>query len=147
MSFFFLTKPIQAKSDEQKAINSELEVLKKERMAQAEARLKYLLSQSDIFSHFGTVKADTTGTAANGASTVSASSRGNSSANLSKSGSAGNLSRAGRRNRAASEELDEDEKAMAREEDGDEDGEDNDAPHKGTILKKQPNCITGGTMR
>lgn len=117
-------------------------------MAQAEARLKYLLSQSDIFSHFGTVKADTTGTSATGASTqVSTSSRGNSSANLSKSGSAGNLSRAGRRNRAASEELDEDEKAMAREEDGDEDGNgESDAP-KGTILKKQPSCITGGTMR
>lgn len=112
-------------------------------------RLKYLLSQSDIFSHFGTVKADTTGTgsgATNGAQ-VSAGSRGNSSANLSKSGSAANLSRAGRRNRAASEELDEDEKAMAREEDGDEDGNGDGEGRKGTILLKQPSCITGGTMR
>lgn len=136
----------QAKSAEQSAINSELESLKKERVAQAEARLKYLLSQSDIFSHFGTVKADTTGSTATGGNAAAATSRSGSSANLAKSGSAANLSRAGRRNRAASEELDEDEKAMAREEGDEEEGDGADA-HKTTHLKAQPTCITGGKMR
>ena len=113
------------------------------------SRLKYLLSQSDIFSHFGTVKADTTGTSSSAppAAGKGGLSKGASSGNLSKSGSQSNFnSKSGRRNRAASEELDEDEKAMAREED--EDAEEDAGPGmKGSVLRQQPSCISGGKMR
>jgi hypothetical protein len=119
-------------------------------------RLKYLLSQSDIFSHFGAVKTDTTGSSGPGAAPAASSSKQGSSANLSKAASSGNLaksasgtnlSKSGRRNRAASDELDEDEKAMVREED-DEDGEGEDEEiGKGAVLRVQPSCITGGKMR
>jgi hypothetical protein len=114
-------------------------------------RLKYLLSQSDIFSHFGAVKTDTTGSGNAPAGKVGGSaslSKAGSANNLAKSASATNVSKSGRRNRAASEELDEDEKAMVREEDDDEenDGED-DTVGKHAVLRVQPSSITGGKMR
>jgi hypothetical protein len=113
--------------------------------------LKYLLSQSDIFSHFGAVKTDTTGSGNAPAGKVGGSaslSKAGSANNLAKSASATNVSKSGRRNRAASEELDEDEKAMVREEDDDEenDGED-DTVGKHAVLRVQPSSITGGKMR
>lgn len=100
-----------------------------------------MLSQSDIFSHFGTVKLDTSG-----AKPVSKS---GSATGLAKSASNSNLGRS-RRGRAASEELDEDEKAMAREEDDSEEGgaeEETHTQHRNAHLTKQPSCITGGQMR
>jgi hypothetical protein len=117
--------------------------------------LKYLLSQSDIFSHFGAVKTDTTGSGASkplGSGSRSASSaalsKNASSGNLAKSGSSSNIAGKGRRKAAASDELDEDEKAMLRGEDGEEEGEgEEEVPGKGTVLRVQPSIITGGKMR
>jgi hypothetical protein len=117
-------------------------------------RLKYLLSQSDIFSHFGTVKSDTTGGGMGGSGGGKSS-----SGNLTKSASSSSLGGrggAGRRARnTASDELDDDERAMVQEEDGeDEEGEGGGtdstvqtAGGKSAILLKQPSCITGGAMR
>jgi hypothetical protein len=121
------------------------------RNARVLCRLKYLLSQSDIFSHFGAVKTDTTGSGNAPAGKIGGSaslSKAGSANNLAKSASATNVSKSGRRNRAASEELDEDEKAMVREEDDDEenDGED-DTVGKHAVLRVQPSSITGGKMR
>ncbi len=98
-------------------------------------RLKYLLSQSDIFSHFGNVKAG--GVATSAAAAAASSSGGRSLKNS-------------RRN-VSSDELDDDEKELARAELDDEDGEaagDATAKHQGSaMLTKQPSCITGGAMR
>jgi hypothetical protein len=94
-----------------------------------------LLAQSDIFSHFGNVKA------------------GGVSASSSAAASANRTGIKNSRRNVSSEDLDEDEKAMQEEElDGDEDGDAAGAAsakqHQGSVmLTKQPSCITGGAMR
>ncbi|KAJ1380870.1 hypothetical protein B484DRAFT_411898, partial [Ochromonadaceae sp. CCMP2298] len=85
--------------------------------------LKFLLSQSDIFSHFGAVKADTSG---HGMTTGPAKTTG------SRRGD-----RESREKSSAPDELDDDEKAMAEEDD----------ENKGQLLLKQPSCISFGLMR
>ena len=93
-------------------------------------RLKYLLSQSDIFSHFGK--------GAKSSSTLASESSASSSGKAEKS-------RRGRKP-GVSEELDEDEEYMARELGGDDD-DDCGTQDAATILLKQPSCITGGSLR
>lgn len=81
-------------------------------------RLKYLLSQSDIFSHFGATKGYK-----------------NSNADTDSG-----------RKAAGGEDMDEDEHAMAGEiGEGDEEGT-TSSPHF-VALTKQPSIITGGTLR
>lgn len=87
-------------------------------------RLKYLLSQSDIFSHFGAVSAG------GGVPTVAAP-----VANSKNS----------RRKASAEDELDEDEKRIAQELGDEEDTAEKKTPH--TFLKVQPSCVSGGEMR
>lgn len=93
-------------------------------------RLKFLLSQSDIFSHFGSVKGlnSTAAPTKESATTKSAGRRRNASSN-------------------ALDELDDDEKAMAQEigDDEAEEEQSNKVPQN-TVLLKQPNCIVG-TMK
>lgn len=83
-------------------------------------RLKYLLSQSDIFSHFGVNKSPPPPTPTK------------------KEGS-----KAGRP-QAVSDELDDDEKFMLNEE-NDENGE--EAPKQQATLLVQPSWVSGGQMR
>lgn len=92
--------------------------------------MKYLLSQSDIFSHFGK--------GAKSSSTLASESSASSSGKAEKS-------RRGRKP-GVSEELDEDEEYMARELGGDDDDE-GGTEDAATILLKQPSCITGGNLR
>ena len=103
-------------------------------------RLKYLLSQSDIFSHFGVGGGKGGKAAANTPSEAAAASSSSSS-----SSSAG-VKRGRRSNNALNnmDEMDDDERAMAKEEDDDDGG--NGQP-KGTVLLRQPSCISGGAMR
>mmetsp|Transcript_9123 Transcript_9123/g.8154 ORF Transcript_9123/g.8154 Transcript_9123/m.8154 type:complete len:1404 (-) Transcript_9123:63-4274(-) len=82
----------QIKLQEEKAIKKQHDVLKEERVKQAEARLKYLLGQSDIFAHFGS----------------------GGKANASKISSKEEPK--GRNRRASVEEVDEDEKALIEDE-------------------------------
>jgi SWI/SNF-related matrix-associated actin-dependent regulator of chromatin subfamily A member 5 len=109
----------KAKSAESAVRHVQQEELKRAKAEQAEARLKYLLSQSDIFGHFGLKKksppADASGRPR------------------------------GDRRVSSSEELDEDEKAMLEEEDEHEDGA--PAGHENTILLQQPSWVSGGAMR
>lgn len=91
-------------------------------------RLKYLLSQSDIFAHFGSGKFFTE----------------NKKNSLPASASSASLSKANKKG-GETEDLDEDEKAMAEEiGEGDDEGEIVVHP---TILSKQPSIIVGGEMR
>eukprot|EP01035_Chromulina_nebulosa_P022015 gene22015-28499_t len=117
----------QAKNAEESVINSEMKQLQESRAQQAEARLKFLLSQSDIFSHFGAVKEQSL--SSSGKAAASAPGR---RATSSSSAAA-----------TASEDLDEDEKAMLDE----EEDEANESIGKTTMLLKQPTCITGGALR
>jgi len=78
------------------------------------------LNQSDIFSHFGVGKGKSSSSSGAKEQQPSGDSR-------------------GRGRRAATEEMDEDEKALAGEEGGDQ--------VESTILLKQPSCISGGAMR
>lgn len=88
-------------------------------------RLKYLLSQSDIFSHFGATK---------NLSSSSTNTEG-------KSGSR-------RRPSAPEEEMDDDERAMAKEVgDDDNETETQQTPPQTTVLLRQPSCVSGGAMR
>jgi hypothetical protein len=86
--------------------------------------LKYLLSQSDIFGHFGVgrqYKEEAEKKAEN--------------------------KKTDRRSRGTTEEeLDEDEKAMAHEIGDDEDG-DGEVENKQTVLLKQPSIISHGQLR
>ena len=89
-------------------------------------RLKYLLNQSDIFSHFGV-----------GSKTGQAIVSSAPSANITKS--------RGRRSTTALDEMDDDERAMAEAAGGDDDNDDEKV--KETIMLRQPSCVSGGTMR
>ena len=96
-----------------------------EKANQAEARLKYLLSQSDIFSHFGLNAGNKKVVDNTPSSPESPRHRGRAA--------------------AADADLDEDELAMLEE----ENDESTAAPGKGhtVMLQRQPTVITGGTMR
>lgn len=127
--------------------------MKKLKAEQAEARLKFLLAQSDIFSHFGGV----TGLADNSSSkssALAAKPAGNSGSRrgrgVHKSESTSNMSNANNSNA----DLDADELAMMDDENSDDD--DDDADHsraaaagkqKSAILLKQPSYISGGLLR
>ena len=128
----------QAKAKEDKNMSSQHAELKKIKLEQAEARLKYLLSQSDIFSHFGaTAKKDAP--PARSASLASIDSQSSNTQSKSKH-------RGRKASGPAEEEMDDDEKAMAAEIDENED-DDNANKKKSSHLFKQPSCITGGQMR
>eukprot|EP00981_Chlorochromonas_danica_P005429 scaffold1091_cov164-Ochromonas_danica.AAC.52 len=116
----------QVRKMEADAIKDQMQHLKDERAQQAEARLKYLLSQSDIFSHFGATK---------NLSSSSTSMQG-------KNGSR-------RRPSAPEEEMDDDERAMAKEvgDDDDNEAEAEETPPQTTVLLRQPSCVSGGAMR
>lgn len=86
-------------------------------------RLKYLLSQSDIFSHFA---------------------KGGSS--LAREKQVMDRSKKSRREDKEPEELDEDEKAMAHDIGDDEDA-DGEVEQHNTVLLKQPSIITHGKLR
>jgi SWI/SNF-related matrix-associated actin-dependent regulator of chromatin subfamily A member 5 len=123
----------QAKRAEENAINKQLDVVKEEKAKQAEARLKYLLSQSDIFSHFGNQYKN----ADSSATPMEIDSK--SDEPKGRRGSHHKI--------ATAEELDEDEKAMAKEI-GDDDNDEGDADETHhTILLKQPRIVSGGDLR
>lgn len=111
---------LQSRTAEENSIKMQHKVLQDDRVQQAEARLKYLLSQSDIFAHFGAGKDGKESAAA-------------SSAVKSKS------------RRTSAEELDEDEAAVVRE--LEIEGEGGLVPNRFINLKTQPSIITGGAMR
>eukprot|EP00599_Poterioochromonas_sp_BG-1_P014267 CAMPEP_0173160514 /NCGR_PEP_ID=MMETSP1105-20130129/17906_1 /TAXON_ID=2985 /ORGANISM="Ochromonas sp., Strain BG-1" /LENGTH=655 /DNA_ID=CAMNT_0014079465 /DNA_START=39 /DNA_END=2002 /DNA_ORIENTATION=- len=116
----------QARRAEEDAINQQLDEVKEEKARQAEARLKYLLSQSDIFSHFGFGKSSDSGA---------------------KKDLPDESSKRTRRSLTSAEDLDEDEKAMAKEiGDDDNDEGETEEPHQ-TILTRQPRIVTGGDLR
>jgi len=135
----------QAKAKEDKNMSSQHAELKKIKLEQAEARLKYLLSQSDIFSHFGataqTIKNNPPPRSQSMASIDSQSS------NTQSKGKSKSKHRHGKDDKDDMDEMDEDEKAMAAE--VDEDNEEDEAPlkKKSSHLFKQPSCISGGQMR
>lgn len=105
----------KAKQDHEDAISSQHESIAEAKAKLAENRLKYLLSQSDIFHHFGVV-----GSA--------------KSATESKEKESEKKSH---RRVASSDDLDDDEMAMAKEADGDNGADDC------IVLTKQPNCVKG----
>lgn len=114
----------RAREAETSVRNQQLDELKRNRAEQAEARLKYLLSQSDIFSHFGV---------------------GNKAAAMVDESSMpppSGKSRSDRRG-AATEELDEDEIAIMNQEDDVEEK----APAQHHTLDVQPSWVSGGQMR
>lgn len=142
------------KEREDKAIKIAADVNKESRAQQAEARLKYLLSQSDIFSHFGNVKKG------GGAGEVSLKRSAPSNASMASSSSAGDeggdgekkAKKRGRKPKheaAQEDEMDDDERAMAADigYNSDEDTGASTATPAGTILLTQPKCIAGGQMR
>ena len=111
-----------AKAKEEKSIKDQHDDLKAKKAAQAEARLQFLLKQSDIFSHFsGAVKDKEEGSSKNRATEASSS-----STPLSPGAS--------RRAAAATEEEDAADAAA-------------EAERKTTYLTVQPAAITGGQMR
>ena len=101
-----------------------------------QSRLKYLLSQSDIFSHFGV-----------GGGKAKADSSSSSSSSSSASAAGGKISRGRRSNNALNslDEMDDDERAMAKAA-GDDDEDAGEQP-QATVLLRQPACISGGAMR
>lgn len=84
-------------------------------------RLKYLLSQSDIFAHFGTGKST--------APAPSAQSKG------------ADTDRRAHRTAAANEDLDDDERALLKDEESEE------VSARGTLLLMQPTLVSGGQLR
>eukprot|EP01041_Mallomonas_annulata_P012580 gene12580-26490_t len=125
----------QAKEADESAITEAHNELSKTRAEQAEARLKYLLSQSDIFSHFGAGKE-----VANAMKQKEASS-GSTKSKDSKSSK--------HRKEMEGLELDEEEQAIAMEENDEEDGSGSGTvPHNpnSVMLLKQPSIIVGGAL-
>jgi len=122
------------------AENKQRDTMAANKSAQAEARLKFLLSQSDLFSHFGLK-----GKSSDSKTHAEAERESNTSAQVQSSPLASPVK--GRR-RVANEsnpnlqEMDADEAAMLEAEaDGDS------AVPKATTLLKQPTIISGGLMR
>ena len=102
--------------------------------------MKYLLNQSDIFSHFGVggkkpTKAD---------DIPKQKVDDGSKSKHRRAGGASSSSRA----KTDFDDLDDDEKEMAREVEDDEEGNHDDGSKiHNTILLKQPSIVTGGEMR
>ena len=129
-----------AKQKEENAIKNQQDSNKESRAQQAEARLKYLLGQSDIFSHFGAVKSGDDKSDKGLARNQSRSSNLDEDDGKRKKSSK-------RRGASAADEMDEDEKAIA-DELGYDDNDDGEAEKKsGFFLTRQPSVITGGAMR
>jgi len=150
-------KKRDVKKQEEALIKGQHDTLKVERARQAEARLKYLLSQSDIFAHFGKggggggSSAAAAAAAAGGGSSSGGVAASASSASLNSNTAAdGKRSRRSRKGGKADAEdaLDEDEAAIVAEVDEDEEeGQDGSKKKKGTVLLKQPSIMTGGQLR
>lgn len=121
----------QIRNDEECIMKLQHDDVKAAKAQQAEARLKYLLSQSDIFAHFGVGRKD---------------------GGISKP-PAGESSSPGRRSRTSTTsevDLDEDELAMVNDEFDDDEyvAEASKVKHQQpAVLKKQPSIITGGELR
>ena len=115
------------------AIEEQLEDLRVQRAAQAEARLKYLLSQSDIFAHFGA-----------GQKHKSKQDKQQAAKNASKSSSSATRS-PGQRRVEPNSNIDEDEAAMMAEEGEDGDGASGNVGYE--TLAAQPSIVSGGQMR
>ena len=95
-------------------------------------RLKYLLNQSDIFSHFGNGKGGPMP---------------EKSSDKKPDGEKGKRGRRAMR-QSGFDEMDEDEQAIAREIGSDEDEAGSSATSSAaTVLLAQPSCIAGGAMR
>ena len=139
------------KMAETKRVKKADEELKKVKAEQAEARLKFLLSQSDLFSHFGK-SADGKGGGIfdKMAPKDISSARGkNDSKTPFSPGSSRRQINESNQNLA---ELDADEAAMLEDEEDDEDGTSTSSSKekkakKGTILMSQPSIISGGQLR
>mmetsp|Transcript_11483 Transcript_11483/g.18741 ORF Transcript_11483/g.18741 Transcript_11483/m.18741 type:complete len:1481 (+) Transcript_11483:112-4554(+) len=123
----------QAKAEEERRINVQHDAISESKSAQAEARLKYLLSQSDIFSHFGLKGSQKT----EEAPTPSKAER--------------DRDRKKDRKGVVYDELDDDERALMEDAGGDSDSEEDkkSAGKKGKqqALLRQPAIITGGELR
>ena len=127
----------QKKKTENAAIKTQKAESSKDAAAQAEARLKYLLSQSTLFSHFGKGMEE----------------------NLLKqkaSASSSSSSSSGRKDRRSAN-LDEEDQELLMDELSDEEDEEGKTKEAGnspsratkahTVLKAQPSIITGGKLR
>lgn len=123
----------QAKADEERRIDVQHKVISDSKSEQAEARLKYLLSQSDIFSHFGL----------KGKSEAKASTP-------SKDKKDRDRDRKKDRKGVVYDELDDDERALMEDAgaDSDDEGRGSGAGKgKQQVLLRQPSIISGGEMR
>jgi len=167
----------KARVDELNAVDEQMKDIKASRMEQVEARLKYLLSQSDIFAHFGagttkklqTLQADVEGTNSTASSSNSKGAAqededdgglnddATKTAETSKPAAAVDVptskSRVRNRRNLSSNTLDEDERQLMGEE-ADEDDNVNNAKAssmqrkaRGVQLAQQPSIIVGGVMR
>ena len=105
----------KAKQDHENAITSQHDSIANAKAKLAENRLKYLLSQSDIFHHFGVVGSSKTEEKDTNDDKKSQS----------------------HRKVASNDDMDDDEMAMAKEADGDGDTDDC------IVLSKQPDCVKG----
>ena len=119
----------EEKRVENETINKQKDEIKKSKASQAEARLKFLLNQSDIFSHFG-----------NGKGSQATDSDVKASTSSSASQPPGSVSKRSRESKNDLTELDADEKAMM----GEGDESDNIQP---AVVTRQPSIITGGKLR
>jgi hypothetical protein len=125
-----------AKADEERRVNVQHQVITDSKSEQAEARLKYLLSQSDIFSHFGLK-----GQKQEEDHAVSKKEERDRDRKKDRKG-------------VVYDELDDDERALM-EEAGDDSDDEGSALSKGSgagkgkqhVLLRQPSIITGGEMR
>eukprot|EP01038_Epipyxis_sp_PR26KG_P008238 gene8238-11148_t len=134
-----MEKNKMVKKAEEKALKEQQADLKATKAEQAEARLKFLLAQSDIFSHFGAVKGMNTSNPSESSAPVKGKGRGRPSGS------------SGRPAVSNQDELDDDEKAMAKEvEDEEEEGNTSSSvanKKESFFLLKQPSIISGGAMR
>lgn len=112
-------------------------------------RLKYLLSQSDIFSHFGNNKGKASAGAGSAVAAESKKAEGQPEKTKRRGRPPGSANGTSSKDKDNFDEMDEDEKAIAREigADDDETAESAVAQQKNTVLLKQPSCISGGQMR
>jgi len=164
----------KARVEELNAVSEQMKDIKASRMEQVEARLKYLLGQSDIFAHFGsgtkkrlqTMQADAT-TARPSSSKAANRKDGGGMDDEDFEGDAEEeeatkpaavvpvpVQKSKQRNRRTqSSTLDEDERLLIAEEAEDEDAVDNSKASsmqrkaRGVQLAQQPSIITGGAMR
>uniref|UniRef100_A0A7S2V7T2 Chromatin-remodeling complex ATPase chain n=1 Tax=Entomoneis paludosa TaxID=265537 RepID=A0A7S2V7T2_9STRA len=121
-------KKRQEKLDKETYIINRQQDLRKEKASQAKKRLEFLLKQSNIFSHFGSVKEDT---AKYGIKTATATSTGGDENDTSKD-----------EGPARSRRRDYKEGDDSKEEDLEEADE-----HQATFLTQQPSTLGFGTMR